>query len=102
MQSNTQQIDVVECQRWFTVHSPRMFVGLVQWLCVLLSPSHEAQRCVYHLPVVDCKTEKPIDFTILMWILSGVLPNIFFGGVRRTATVKVHTNGPLLINYCAV
>ena len=93
MQSNaqrTEQVKVVECQQWFTVHLPRIFLGLVQWLHALLSSNQEAQRGIYHLPLVDCKTEKSVDFNVLMWTLSGVLPNIFFGRVQQTTPIKVY------------
>lgn len=87
MKSDSQhsgQLEAAKCQQWLVVQSPRMFMGLTQWLCAILSPSPE--RAIYHLPVVDCKAEKLLQFNVLMWVLSCVLPTVFLGGAQRQTT----------------
>lgn len=79
-------LDADKCQQWLLVQLPHMFMGLTQWLCAILSTSSE--RAIYHLPVVDCKTERLLQLNILMWVLSCVLPTAFLGGVQSQSAAK--------------
>lgn len=74
------QLDMAKFRRWLTVHSPRMFAGLVHWLHKILSP--RLTEAVYHLPVVKCEEERSLDLNVRMWMLSSVLPPTFFGGTQ--------------------
>lgn len=78
-------------QHWLTIHSPQLLTGVRQWLCAIIKTGS-----AYHLPVVECtERERLPQLNVTMWVLSGVLPMVYFGTLQSPVTSR-----EVCITYC--